>query len=549
VKRVESRSISLAFIFMLGLFIVPMAFTLSNAFIVDSRFSLSALAKVAANPYNLRILGFSLLQAFLSSLLSLSLGIIGSYVLAAYSFRLKSLVRVVYSVPFVLPSILVVLGFVIFWGNSGFLNSLLERLLGTDEPVIKVLYSFPAILMAHAFYNYPVAVNIISSTWEAMDNRVEMAASSLGAGRVKAFLTVTLPRLKASIISAGSLIFLYCFTSFAIILVLGGGPRFTTMEVEIYRKAKLSMDISSASVLCLFSLVICLLVLWIYNRAQRKAKMIESFEISSQKLPKIKKSLHKRGLEAFLVYSFIILSLIYILGPLASIFLRAFLSSSSRSASRILSLKAYEKIFSAGSASLLAIANSSLIALASAIMSTLLALELCAFITKARTAALELVSMLPMAVSSVMLGLGYWMLSRYMGFLDKRVLIALSHTILSLPFALRTLLPAYRSLPANLRNAALTLGADSRKAFWQVHFPLLWPSVLASLLFGFAISLGELNATLMLGDGRLVTVPVLLYRLIGSYDYQSACALGSILIIVSLMAFGLGELLKRRRHA
>ncbi|MDD4012113.1 MAG: ABC transporter permease subunit, partial [Sphaerochaetaceae bacterium] len=410
-KRVESRSISLAFIFMLGLFIVPMAFTLSNAFIVDSRFSLSALAKVAANPYNLRILGFSLLQAFLSSLLSLSLGIIGSYVLAAYSFRLKSLVRVVYSVPFVLPSILVVLGFVIFWGNSGFLNSLLERLLGTDEPVIKVLYSFPAILMAHAFYNYPVAVNIISSTWEAMDNRVEMAASSLGAGRVKAFLTVTLPRLKASIISAGSLIFLYCFTSFAIILVLGGGPRFTTMEVEIYRKAKLSMDISSASVLCLFSLVICLLVLWIYNRAQRKAKMIESFEISSQKLPKIKKSLHKRGLEAFLVYSFIILSLIYILGPLASIFLRAFLSSSSRSASRILSLKAYEKIFSAGSASLLAIANSSLIALASAIMSTLLALELCGFITKARTTALELVSMLPMAVSSVMLGLGYWMLS------------------------------------------------------------------------------------------------------------------------------------------
>ena len=136
---------------------------------------------------------------------------------------------------FVLPSILVVLGFVIFYGNNGFLNRMLMSLLKSDEPVVKILYSFRAIILAHAFLNFPVALSLLTGYWSSLSRTAENAAATLGAGKLRIFLTITLSRILPVLLSAALLIFLYCFTSFSIILVLGGGPEYTTLEVEIYR--------------------------------------------------------------------------------------------------------------------------------------------------------------------------------------------------------------------------------------------------------------------------------------------------------------------------
>ena len=132
-------------------------------------------------------------------------------------------------------------------GSVGFVISLetdgiSERLLidvQSSEPPLKILYSFKAIILAHTFYNFPIIMSLVSSYWEHLDANCEAASQTLGANKVQTFLKVTLPRLLPAIISAVSLVFLFCFNSFAIILVLGGGPQYTTMEVEIYRQARM----------------------------------------------------------------------------------------------------------------------------------------------------------------------------------------------------------------------------------------------------------------------------------------------------------------------
>ena len=151
------------------------------------------------------------------------------------------------TIPFVLPSVLVVLGFVLCFGNSGIINSFLMKLTGADKPPLKILYSFRAIIMAHTFYNFPVCLRLVSTSWRRIGNNRVEAAQILGAGRFRIFTTVTLPALLPSIIAAASLIFIFCFMSFAVILVLGGGPAFSTIEVEIYRLARINIDLPGAA--------------------------------------------------------------------------------------------------------------------------------------------------------------------------------------------------------------------------------------------------------------------------------------------------------------
>ncbi len=183
-------------------------------------------------------MGFTLLQATLSTLASLAVALPGAYLIATYSFKGKRMILALSAIPFVIPSILVVLGFVIFFfGNNGFLNRALMTLFQLEEPPLKILYSFPAIILAHTFYNFPIIMSLVSSYWEHMDENCEAASWTLGANKVRTFFSITLPRLIPAIVSSASLVFLFCFNSFAIILVLGGGPQFTTMEVEIYRQA------------------------------------------------------------------------------------------------------------------------------------------------------------------------------------------------------------------------------------------------------------------------------------------------------------------------
>jgi len=537
------------------LFLLPLVSTLSRAFLdAEGDFSAKAIVEAVTSPYTMRIMAFTLVQAAISTLVSLLIGLPGAYLMATYQFHGKKIIRAICTIPFVLPTILVVLGFVIFYGNNGLLNRTLMALFGLQEPPIKFLYSFSAVIVAHAFYNFPIALNLVSSFWEHMDNHCEQAATTLGAKRGKVFWSITLPRLMPAIISAASLIFLFCFTSFAIILVLGGGPKFTTLEVEIYRRARMTMDMGGAAALSIFSIFVTSLLLIWYSYTQRSMARQEAFSTGRQKLAR--RPATAVGRIVATVYA--LAAAVFVLAPLASIVARSFMAPATRTSGEQFSLKWYRQLLGFSDATghmgvaLEAVLHSVVIGAVVALATIPIALTVAAAIRRKNTFSgmmMELLVMLPMAVSSVIIGLGYYLIASHLGGREMGfVMVVLAHMVIATPFVLRTVLPEYRKIPLSYSQAAMTLGATPAKTFWSIEVPLLKTALITGGMFAFAISMGEINATLTLADSRLTTIPLVMYRLINSYNYQGACALGTILILVCTIAFIAGELLKRNNH-
>ncbi|AEC02165.1 ABC transporter permease [Parasphaerochaeta coccoides] len=533
------------------LFLLPLVSTLSQAFRgSDGGFSLELIISAVTSPYTIRLLGMSLLQATASTVASFAIGMPGAYILATYSFPGKKLVRSIGTIPFVLPSILVVLGFVIFYGNNGLLNRILMSITGTTEPLIRILYSFPAIILAHAFFNFPVFMNIVSSFWESMDRRVEDAAMTLGAPRKRVFRSITLPRLVPSIISAATLVFLFCFSSFAVILVLGGGPRYSTLEVEIYRASRSLDAIGQAAAMSLLSLFIMLILLAVHSYAQRQAANREKPAPYATRTTSPATTGRKIALAAYSVVTGI-----FVLAPMLGIVYRSFRSPLSRAGGEAFSLRWYREIFRLAASNGLmasgweAVVNSLIIAIVVALVTVPLAVSIATFLRRKNPGAtsLELAAMLPMAVSSVIIGLGYFLIrSRFQSPGAAYVLVVLAHVIIAIPFVMRSVLPDYRRIPPSLSHAAMTMGASPSRVFFSLEVPLLRNSMVTGGIFAFAISMGEINATLTLSDSTFSTIPLVMYRLIGSYNYQGACALGTLLISVCVIVFFVSESLRRK---
>lgn len=535
-------------VILFSLFALPLALTIQSGVWEEGSFTLERIVSAILDPYTQRILLFTLKQAFYSTGAALLIGLPGAYILATYSFRGKKLIKALATIPFVLPSILVVLGFVMFFGNSGTLNMVLMKVFDLDDPPLKLLYSLGAIILAHTFYNFPIVMSIVATAWEGLDTKLEAAAATLGSAPRKVFRTITLPRLVPSIISAAALVFLFCFNSFAVILVLGGGPQFTTLEVEIYRQARMMGDPSSASALAIVSMLINGILFLGYAFSQRTLTVTET--VAERAFEERKPS----PMRTYFILLYSLFTIIFLLGPIISVLYRSFSKGASRASETTFSttwyrqLLGFEQSSSHMGSALTALINSTLIGVAVSILTVTLALLLSVSIArrKKNSSFLELFGMLPMMTSSVIVGLGYVLIARLLrpSLFGTYLLITLAHTVIAFPFALRTILPNVRSLSETYLHASYTLGFSPQKTFRTVEIPLLRRTLLTAAVFAFALSLGEFNATLILSSSRIVTLPVVMYRLIGSYHFQGACALGSILIITSGLTFFLGEVAK-----
>jgi len=502
------------------------------------KFDAGTLLRLLKDPYYLRIIGFTVWQALLSTLLSVLLGIPGAYMLARYDFRGKGFIKALTTVPFVLPSIIVVLGFVRFFGNNGVLNRFLMELFGLQGPPLHILYSFQAILLAHAFYNFPVVVRIVSAFWERIHPSVEEAARSLGAHGFGLFRRVIFPQILPAVLSAAALVFIFCLLSFAVILVLGGGPRYTTLEVEVYRLAKVNLDLETGSVLALIGALISLIFLYVYIRIQHGTSFPEEMSATFEK-PRLSSFFRSpRGI-LFLLY--LICMAVVILAPMITVVLYSFQERTGWG-QQAMSIRWYTRIFSAGGPYLQAVRNSLFFGL----MTTLLALPLGTVLAYVGSRSrfngrrlLEAIVMLPLGVSSIILGLGY--LKAYQHFPREIIgtwyAIVFAHTVIAYPFVIRALSAAFRKMKPSLLEAGRSLGAGPWKLFWNLELPLVRSSLITGAAFAFGISVGEINATLMLYNEKLITIPVMIYRLIGSYNFIGACAMGAVLMLFCFIAF------------
>jgi len=546
-KLSSLASCILSLAFLLLFYFYPLASILTLSFAPDGRLDLSALEKLIQTPYYLRTLWFTIWQALVSTLLTVGLALPGAYVFARYEFPGKSLVQALTTIPFVLPTIVVAMAFSALLGPRGLVNTTLVKLLGLDRPPLNLQHTLAIILLAHVFYNYTLVVRIVSTYWANLDPRLPEAARMLGANRWRAFRQVTLPLLAPAIGAAALLVFIFCFTSFGVILILGG-PRFATLEVEIYRQTSNDFNLPLAATLSVFQIIFTFALMTVYTRLQARTALPQELRSrrSTQRRP-------QTGRERLFVGANVGLMLALLVTPLGALAARSF------AAERGLTLDFYRSLFynpresafyvPPGAAAL----NSLGFALATMALSVILGLMAVSALTQRKETRflgkigflrrfLDPIFMLPLGTSAVTLGLGY-IVALDEPPLDLRaspVLVVLAHTLVALPFVVRSVLPALQSINPRLREAAALLGAPPRRVWREIDLPIVARAALVGAVFAFTISMGEFGATSLIARPERPTLPVAIYRYLGrpgALNYGQAMAMATVLMLVCAVGF------------
>jgi thiamine transport system permease protein len=488
------------------------------------------IGRLFANGYLWEVLWFTTWQAAVSTLLTLLVGLPLAFLFARYEFPGKTLLRALTSIPFVLPTVVVAVAFSALLGPNGLLNQWAQQWLGFDSPPIRLQQTIWAILIAHTFYNVTVIIRSVGGFWANLNPRLDEAAAVLGANGWARLRYVTLPLLLPSILASSLLIFLFCFTSFGVILILGG-LRFATLEVEIYRQASALFNLPAAAILSLIQMLCTFAVMALYTRLQARASL--PLELRPQGSTARPPRTWGDKLALGLGFAFIILIL---LAPLLALVWRSFtLGGGGFTLDYYAALNVNSRQGAFFAPPVVAIRNSLFFAAQTVLLSLILGIISAYLLAQPRrwtTTLLEPVFLLPLGASAVTLGFGYIV---SMGALrTSPLLIPVAHTLIAAPFVLRTFLPALRSLDPRLRQAASVLGASPLRVWWEIDAPLLGRAVLVCAAFSFTISLGEFGATLLISRPDLPTMPVVIYRALGQpglLNFGQALAMSSILML------------------
>ncbi len=539
---VENRARLAAFIGLPPILVVAAAFLLPYVTAVGGGswgedWAAPRVLRALSDPALRRIIVFTAAQAGWSTLAALALGLPGAWLIGSGRFRGAALVRAVASIPFAMPPVLVVLGFVLFFGNAGWLNRAAMAMTGAQEGPLRVLYRPEAIVLAHAFYNFPIVLRLAGDGIAAGRASYANAAATLGSSPRKTFLTVLLPLAMPSIAASALLVFLYCFTSFAVVLVLGGGPAATTLSVEIFRASRVGLDFDTAGALALIETAIAAVAYLLYAWSERAARRVAG---TSEKRERIEPTPPRAsGDIAAIVY--LVLASFLILGPLISIPLESILWRSSRTAEAAFSLRWWAAV---RDSALPAFGRSLLLAAAAATVAVLLATSAAVAVwltPRSRLGTLiAALCLAPLASSGIVLGLG-WIRLYGSGLARSFWAVAVVQATTALPFAYRSVAEGLAALPPSMADASASLGAPPAKTALFVALPVSMTRIRSAWAFAAAISLGELNTVLMLGLEDWETLPLLVYRAAGAYRFGSACAAGTLLALACAGAFLLSE--------
>lgn len=512
-----------------------------------------------------RPLRFTLYQAVLSTLLTLLLGLPSAYLFARFQFPGRRLLQTLTALPFILPTVVVAASFNALLGPRGWVNLGLMALFNLPNPPVQWVNSLAAILLAHVFYNTTIVIRMVGGAWARLDPRLEGAAQVLGADRWRTLREVTLPLLRPSILAAALLVFLFDFTSFGVILLLGG-PRYATLEVEIYVQAMQMLNLPLASLLSIFQLLCTLLLTLAYSRlaaAQRSVPLTPRSERAGARRP--------RGWREKLAVTLMsVLLFVLLVSPLLALAARSVVRLEPARGERTavtagFTLEYYQELFINRRGSLFyvppaaAMRNSLEYAAETVIISLILGV-LAAYAQNHRSRlnrVFDPLLMLPLGASAVTLGLGFIVVFNRPP-LDMRsfpLLLPIAHSLVALPFVVRAIQPALSSIPPQIRQAASILGASPRRVWQEIDLPLLLKPLLAAATFAFTISLGEFGATSFLARPEYPTLPVAIYRFLsqpGALNYGQALAMATLLMLAcgfGVWAIESGGEIEGRNHA
>ncbi|SCF62538.1 thiamine transport system permease protein [Streptomyces sp. MnatMP-M17] len=507
-------------------FAYPVAAIVGRGLQADGVWRFGRVGDVLSRPDILDVLWFTTWQALASTALTLLIALPGAYVFARFDFPGRQLLRAVVTVPFVLPTVVVGTAFLALLGRGGPLDEVWGVRLDT---------TVWAILLAHVFFNYAVVVRTVGGLWAQLDPRQEEAARVLGVGRLMAWWRVTLPALAPAVAAAALMVFLFTFTSFGVVQILGG-PAYSTLEVEIYRQTAQLLDLPTAAVLTLvqFAAVGGVLAVhaWTVRRREGALKLVDPALTARR----------PRGAGQWALLGGVLGTvLLLVLLPLGVLVER---SLDGPGGYGFGFYRALGSVDASGGTFLVPPLEAVWNSLRYALVATAVALVVGGLAAAALTRragrlvrGFDALLMLPLGVSAVTVGFGF-LITLDKPPLDLRaswILVPLAQALVGVPFVVRTMLPVLRAVDGRLREAAAVLGASPLRVWREVDLPLVRRALLVAAGFAFAVSLGEFGATVFIARPDRPTLPVAVARLLGrpgELNYGQAMALSTVLMVV-----------------
>ncbi len=516
-------------------FVLPVSGMVARGFWPEGDFAPGGVLDVLARPRTGRVVWFTVWSAGTATLVAVAVGLPAAYVLHRLDFPLRRAVRAALLVPFVLPTVVVGVAFRQLLGEAGPLG-----FLGLDGTPV-------AIVAGLVFFNAAVVIRAVGASWESLDVRPAEAAAALGASPRQVFLTVTLPSLRPAVVSAASVVFLFCATSFGIVLTLGG-TRYSSVETEIYLLTTDLLDLPGAAALSVVQLLAVVVLLTIAGRLRASA------DPRVVRVPARPRRPRRSDLGQLVATG---LLLAFVAAPLLTLLL------GSLQVGGEWGLGNYRALATTGSqqALLVPVTDALVTSLRTAVDATWIALTLGLLVALAVTrrsrsraerrirGVLDGFFMLPLGVSAATLGFGFLITldSPPLDLRDSPLLVPLAQALVALPLVVRTLVPVLDGIDDRQRQAAASLGAGPLRAVMTVDLPVLWKPLVAASGFAFAASLGEFGATAFLVRDDDPTLPVVIFRLIGhpgAMNYGMALAASVVLAVATAAVMAAVERLR-----
>jgi thiamine transport system permease protein len=492
----KTKTLLLAPVAFLSLFfVVPVANTLLRYF------SFSEFTNVLSSRSFRGVAWFSLWQAVISTIATLAIAVPTTWALSRFTFRGARLARGILTAPFVLPAVVVAAGVLAITNSRG----------------------VAPIIWAHVVFNVSVVLRIVGPRWSMVNQRLEHGAATLGARPSRTFALVVCPQISDAVISAATLVFIYCFTSFGVIAILGGVSR-RTVESEIFTQAVRLGNATTATALAVLQAIIIGAVFFITRRFTRTSST--SLQVSSPQELRTKPNNRHLPLVFTAVAIFIVAS------PLMATIYRSLVVNGH------VSFSAWRTVLT-GSLPALSVSSQSVVttSLLFAVTAACICVPLSLLV--ASTSAPRALFSLPLVISAATLGIGLIITFNTAPFAwrSERWLIPVIHAVIALPLVIRAIDPAVRAIPISLRNSSATLGASPFITWVRVDMPILTPAILRATGLSMAISLGEFGATSFVSRSGSTTLPIAIAQLLGRpgvATQQAGFALAALMVLVTV---------------
>ncbi|WP_049920860.1 ABC transporter permease [Halopiger djelfimassiliensis] len=493
----------------------------------------------------LGLFGFTAYQAALSTVASVGLGLPAAYILANYEFYGRRTLRSLTILPFVLPGIMVAVGFYAMFGRTGTLNGALGAV-GLGPFAFVETSPLAIVVLAHAFYNAPLVARLTVVAWESVDGRTIETARSLGASERQAFRDVVVPQLAPAVLTGALLTFVFTFMTFPIVLALGG-LRLATVEVWIYSRIQ-RLAYGEAATLAILETLLSLGLTYAYLRYESAETGLSRAPSPPPKEPLVPDLQTACSPRRLAIFGYGLVALVVFVGPIASLIVGSVTDGTG------FTLRHYAFLLerqlegaSYQTRPVPAVRNSLLFGVGTLAVAVPMGVVVSAVTVRAGRSGrvVDTLAMLPLAVSGVVFGIGLlqglvfgislpggWRLQ-----LTGTTAIVAAHAVAAYPFVTRNVSPLLASLDPAMVESARALGASRVRALLDIELPLVAGGIVAGAAFAFAISIGEFSSTVILASGsESYTMPVAVERYLGRRP-GPAIAMGTILLLVTAASF------------